>query len=208
MALWLIRHVLKTSLQIGLKDLSAGRFAPIDPPLGMRSVVLEDSTDTVAPPRVHFEEKPEKTVKIENAFRTASVVHDDARDLWGPRDWESPVMDMTPTVTSHFGAFAVDEDAIVERVTEDCADVFEDAMAAEVVSDLPPETFVEDFVYRPEGRTSNVDKFYKTALQILVRVPDVYPTCTRHVPGTCTLHVPNVYRACTQRVPDVYLKNV
>ena len=56
----------------------------------------------------------------------------------------------------------MDEDAIVERVTEDCADVFEDAMAAEVVSDLPPETFVEDFVYRPEGRTSNVDKFYKT----------------------------------------------
>ncbi len=65
-----------------------------------------------------------------------------------------------PTVTSHFDAFAVDGDAIVETVTEDCDDVFEDAMAAEVVSDLPPESFVEDFVYRPPSRSSDIDKFH------------------------------------------------
>ncbi|KAK3252620.1 hypothetical protein CYMTET_38081 [Cymbomonas tetramitiformis] len=142
----------------GLKELSARRFTYIDPPLGARSVVLEDADDTVAPPRVHFEEKLKKIVEAKTAFRTASVVHHDDRDLW--RDWESPVLDMTPTQDSHFDAFTAEEGAIGETVTEDCDDVFEDAVAAEVVSDLPPESFVEDFVYRPPVRSSEIDKFY------------------------------------------------
>ncbi|KAK3234279.1 hypothetical protein CYMTET_55462 [Cymbomonas tetramitiformis] len=139
------------------EELSAGRFTPIDPPLGARSVVLEDADETVAPPRVHFEEKPKMIVENKTAFRTASVVHHDDRDLW--RDWESPVLDMPPTQDSHFDAFTLSEDAIGETVREDCDEVFEDAVTAEVVSDLPPESFVEDFTY-PPVRSSEIDKFY------------------------------------------------
>jgi len=70
------------------------------------------------------------------------------------------VLDMTPTQDSHSDAFTVCDTAIGETVAEDCDDVFEDTVAAEVVSDLPPESFVEDFAYRPPKRSSEIDKFY------------------------------------------------
>ncbi|KAK3239862.1 hypothetical protein CYMTET_50239 [Cymbomonas tetramitiformis] len=148
----------------GLKELSGrGRFAPIEPPLGAHSFVAKDATVTAAPPIVDDREKPQFILDKKVAFRTASVVHS---DLW--RDWESPVMDMTPTQDcGHFDAFTdIDETAIGDHVTEDCDDaVYEDALPEEVVLDPPAEcetTFIEDFNYAPHQhfRKSDVDKFY------------------------------------------------
>ncbi|KAK3251311.1 hypothetical protein CYMTET_39330 [Cymbomonas tetramitiformis] len=141
-----------------LKELSGGRFAPIDPPSGAHSLVLKDANVSAAPPRVHVEEKPKIVVDKKLAFRTASVVHNDDRELW--RDWESPVLDMTPTQDSHFDALTVCDNAIGGTVDEECNDVYKDALAAEVVSDLPPESFVEDFCYPlTPFRPSEIDKF-------------------------------------------------
>ncbi|KAK3253424.1 hypothetical protein CYMTET_37314 [Cymbomonas tetramitiformis] len=147
----------------GLKELSGGRFAPIEPHLGAHSFVTKDATVAAAPPVVNDKEKPQLIVDKKIVFRTASVVHNDDRDLW--RDWESPVMDMTPTrECGHFDSFTVAaEDAIGDPV--DDADVYEDALPEEVVFDPPAEcdaTFVKDFSYAPHQhfRKSEIDKFY------------------------------------------------
>ncbi|KAK3287847.1 hypothetical protein CYMTET_4661 [Cymbomonas tetramitiformis] len=151
----------------GLKELSGGRFAPIEPTVGAHSFVTKDATVTAAPPVVSDKKKPQLVVDKKIAFRTASVVHNDDRDLW--RDWESPVMDMTPTQEcGHFDSFTVAaEDAIGDSV--DDADVFEDALPEEVVFDPPAEcdaTFIEDFSYAPHQhfRKSEIDKFYPPLL--------------------------------------------
>ncbi|KAK3267712.1 hypothetical protein CYMTET_23746 [Cymbomonas tetramitiformis] len=128
----------------GLREISAVNFT-VDPALGARSVVFEDSNATAAPPRVAFTaEKPEKIVPAVHAKPT--VVHNDERALGSFDKWAnyvSPVLDMTPTVSAHFDKFTLTVDPFDETENEDACDSEDEAQTAAVVSVLPSRADVE-----------------------------------------------------------------
>ncbi|KAK3277581.1 hypothetical protein CYMTET_14422 [Cymbomonas tetramitiformis] len=128
----------------GLREISAVKFT-VDPALGARSVVFEDSNATAAPPRVEL--TAEKTKKIVPTVKTTpTIVHNDERALGTFDKWAnyvSPVLDMTPTASAHFDKFTLTADPFDETEDEDACETEDDVETAEVVSVPPSRADVE-----------------------------------------------------------------